>query len=250
MRVAFARSALGGEDGFQLGAVVGAQGEARRSHALFQVRHALRAGDGHDVVALRHCPSHGQLRGGQPQAVGHGLHARHQREVVSQVVAMKTRVNAAAVLGIQVVKALNATGQQPTPQGRVTHKGDVELAAQVNHLDLGVAVPQRELGLQRSHGVHAVGALEGLGPSFADAEVAHLALFNQARHGAHGVFNRGVRVDAVQVVQVNAVGAQALQTGFAARHHVLGPGVGGLAAIGQGDVAKFAGDHRMLTLGA
>ena len=40
------------------------------------------------------------------------------------------------------------------------------------------------------------------------AEVAHLARFHQPRHRAHRVLDRHVRVDAVQVVEVDGVDAE------------------------------------------
>jgi hypothetical protein len=54
----------------------------------------------------------------------------------------------------------------------------------------------------------------------------------------------------VQVEQVQVVGAQALQAGLAAAAGVLGPAVGGLAAIGQREVAELGRDHGLAAAAA
>jgi hypothetical protein len=43
------------------------------------------------------------------------------------------------------------------------------------------------------------------------ADVAHLAGLDELRHRSHGVLDRGLRVDAVLVVEVDVIDAEALE---------------------------------------
>ena len=56
-------------------------------------------------------------------------------------------------------------------------------------------------------------------------EVADLALLDELGHRPDGVLDRGAGVDAVLVVEVDVVGAEALQGGLAGRAHVVGAAV-------------------------
>src|SRR5215218_8992417 len=56
-----------------------------------------------------------------------------------------------------------------------------------------------------------VAAAEGLGGGLAQADVADLALLHELPHGADRLLDRRVRVHAMQVIKVDAVGAEALQ---------------------------------------
>ena len=97
------------------------------------------------------------------------------------------------------------------PQRRVGHEPDPQLAQQRDQLGLGVTGPQGVLGLQRGDRVHRVGATDRLGSGLREPDVQDLALGDQLGEGADRVLDRGVRVDAVLVVQVNAVGPEPLQ---------------------------------------
>ena len=59
--------------------------------------------------------------------------------------------------------------------------------------------------------MHGVGAADGVHTGLGQPDVANLALGHQLGHSADGVLDRSVRVDPVLVVQVDVVGAEALQ---------------------------------------
>jgi hypothetical protein len=59
-----------------------------------------------------------------------------------------------------------------------------------------------------------------LGARFAQAEVSHLSLLHQFRHGADGLFDGDVRIDAVLVEQVDMVDPQPSERTFAGIAHV------------------------------
>ena len=76
---------------------------------------------------------------------------------------------------------LKRPDRKPRPSGEYGDEADSELAARVEDLGLGVARPERVLGLQRGDRVHRVRAADRLGRRLAQAEVAHLALARRAR---------------------------------------------------------------------
>jgi hypothetical protein len=59
--------------------------------------------------------------------------------------------------------------------------------------------------------VYGVGAADRLGAGFGQADVQDLALGDQLGERADGFLDRRVGVDAVLVVEVDAVGSEALQ---------------------------------------
>ncbi len=69
--------------------------------------------------------------------------------------------------------------------------------------------------------MHGVRPTNRLRRCLGEAEVAHLPLLDQFGHRADGLLDRRVGVDAVLVVEVDVVGAEALERGFAGAQHVL-----------------------------
>ena len=108
----------------------------------------------------------------------------------------------------------------------------------------GVAGEEGILGLERGYGVHGVGAADGVGRCFREAEEADLTLADEAGHGAHGVFDGRVGIDAVLVVEVDGVDIKALETGFAGGTDVVGLAVvAEELAGGRADVAELGGEE-------
>jgi alcohol dehydrogenase class IV len=69
--------------------------------------------------------------------------------------------------------------------------------------------------------VHLVGAADRLRRGLRQAEVADLALLHELGHRAHRLLDRHGLVDAVLVVEVDLVHAEALERGLARAAHVL-----------------------------
>ena len=139
-------------------------------------------------------------------------------------------------------------GEQAVAERRVGDEADPELAQQRQDLRLHVAGPQRVLGLKRGDRLHGVCAADGLGGGLGEAEVQHLALGDQVGDGLRGLLDRGVRVDAVLVEQVDVVGAQALERPFDRGLDVRGTAVDHAgAAAGVGDEPELRGDLDLVT---
>ena len=74
--------------------------------------------------------------------------------------------------------------------------------------------PQRVLALQRRDRLDRVRAADRLHAGFGQAEVLDLAFLDQVLHRAGHVLDRHVRIDAVLVEQVDAVGPEPLERAF------------------------------------
>ena len=79
-------------------------------------------------------------------------------------------------------------------------RNETEAAKRRQNVGLDVPRPQRILGLQRADGVGGVGPADRVGTCFGQAEEAHLAGLDQARHRAHGVLDGYLWVDAVDAI--------------------------------------------------
>ena len=97
---------------------------------------------------------------------------------------------------------------------------------------------------KRGQRMRLVGAADGARAGLAEAEVADLALLHEAGHGADRVFDRHVRIDAVDIIEVDHIDPHALEARLAGDRHIVGPAVDAAAlAAGPADVAEFRGDE-------
>jgi hypothetical protein len=142
--------------------------------------------------------------------------------VVARVVALKARHVAPKVIRRHVVAAWNDGGEKSAAERRISDESDSEFVRQRQNVVLHLAGPKRIFSLQRRHRVHRVGAADRGRPGLGDAEMPDLALLLELRHGADGVLDRHRVVDPVNVIEIDVVGAEALQTAFAGLHDIVG----------------------------
>ena len=76
---------------------------------------------------------------------------------------MKRGGAAAEVVLVELVGRAEAAGEEAAPEGRVGDESDPEPAAGGQDLGLGIAAPERVLGLERGDRVNRVRAPERLG---------------------------------------------------------------------------------------
>ena len=94
-----------------------------------------------------------------------------------------------------------------------------------------------------------VGAPDRLRAGLAQAEVAHLALLDQPRHGADRFLDRHALVDAVDVIEVDHVDAEPLQARLAGDRHVVRLAVDAAAlAVRAAHVAELRRDDHLVAL--
>ena len=87
------------------------------------------------------------------------------------------------------------------------------------------------------------GAAQRLRSRLGEAEIAHLALFDQALHRPDSVLDRHARIDAVLEVEVDDVDPEAGEALVAGLDHVVGAAIRGGLAVRRPHVAELAGEH-------
>ena len=135
-------------------------------------------------------PAPGSPCGSRPRSAGTVL----RKSVLSKVV-----VSSILPVRKPLPSGLNGTNPMPSSSQRR------------QDLRLGLAPPQRVLALQRRDRLDGVRAADRLHAGLGQAEVLDLALADQFLHRAGHVLDRHVRIDAVLVEQVDAVGPQPLE---------------------------------------
>jgi hypothetical protein len=153
---------------------------------------------------------------------GYRFERLQQRDVAFEVVGIEARMIATSILRLELVQRLDRGGEEPAPEGGVSHKGDPELAAGREDVLFHVARPQRVLGLERNERMHFVRAPQGRHARLGKREIAHLALVDQLFHCAHGILDRHFGVDAMQPVDIDHFHAEALERGITSLRHVTG----------------------------
>src|SRR4051794_17898198 len=251
VRVAVARRRADRRDLVEARQVVVGQLDVERRDVLLEVVDVLRAGDRHDVIAAAQHPRERELarRG---VLLGRDLaDALDELQVALEVLALEARVVAAEVVLVEVLGLGEAAGQEAAAERAIGDEADPELADGREDLVLGVARPQRVLGLQRGDRVHGVRAADRLRRGLGQAEVAHLALRDELGHRADGLLDRHRLVDAVLVVQVDVVDAEALERRLARVADVLRAAVDAqtLAVLAAHVAELRREDHVVATVG-
>src|SRR5262252_362186 len=106
---------------------------------------------------------------------------------------------AARVLGIELVGTFDRAGEHAATERAVGDEADAELLADGKHFSLGIARPERIFGLQRRDRMHLERASYGCSRCLGQTEMAHLACLDEFGHGADGVLDRDLAIDAMLV---------------------------------------------------
>src|SRR5215207_8329191 len=92
--------------------------------------------------------------------------------------------------------------------------------------------------------MHSMRAPDGAGPRFAQAEITNLALPNEPGHGSDGIFNRHVRVDAMDVIEIDDIDPHAFQAGLTGNRDVIRSAVHSAALpVRPADVTELGGNE-------
>jgi hypothetical protein len=125
-------------------------------------------------------------------------------------------------------------------------EADAELLERRQDLLLGLSPPQRIFALEGSDRLNGMGAPDRLHACFGKAEVLDLAFLDQLLHRGGNVFDRHVRINAVLIEEIDAVGLQALERGLGDLPDVLRPAVKARLCV-SGFEAELGGDHDLIT---
>src|SRR5947207_776952 len=226
--------------------LLGSQPHLQCAEIFLKPLDPLGARDRDHVGALRQEPGKAELRDGAALVGGDRLDAFDERAVLLKIVAGEARVTGAGVALGEVGEIRHDAGEQAAPQGRVGDKGHAEIARRLARFLRLLTIEQRIFALYRSDRMHRMGTADALGVRLAEAEMAHLALLDEAAHRTDRVLDRHARIDAVLVVEVDRVDPEPLQAGLAGLLHVFGAAVDAVGAAGLAGLAEFGGDDDLV----
>src|SRR5262249_30721350 len=156
----------------------------------------------------------------------------------------ETRMGVTAIGRNEIVALAECAAQEAAAKRRIGNEADAELLQRWQNLGLDVARPQRIFGLDRADRMSLVGATDGVGAGLAQAELADLAPLDKPRHGADSVLDRHVRIDPVDIIEIDHLDAEPLEAGLAGDRHIVRLAVDAAALpAGPADVAELAGNE-------
>ena len=143
--------------------VAGVEDDVERPEVFVDTTRALGSRDRDDVGALGEQPRERELSGPAAFVLGDPLDAPDELGILRQVLGIEPRMHAAAVVGREVVQAVDRAGEEASPERRVRDECDAELATDGERFFGLAPIEKRELTLQRRDRMNAVGPANGLG---------------------------------------------------------------------------------------
>ncbi len=128
-----------------------------------------------------------------------------------EVLALEARAEAAEVAGAELALPAPVAGEQAAGEHPVGGDSDAQLPRGGQDFGLDAAGEQRVLDLQVGDRVDGVGAAQGLRADLGQADVADQAGLHHLGDRADGLLDRDGRVEAGRAVDVDVVGAEAVQ---------------------------------------
>src|SRR5690349_1253063 len=216
------------------------------------VRLARGARNHHRMRGLGEHPGERQLGPAAAHFGGDRLERVEPAPVFFEIGTLETWHAAADVAFQQVAGSSHAAGEETPPEWAERHERDAQSAAFLEHGDLGITRPQRILRLQGGNRVYGMGLAQRSGADLRQADGADLPLPLQIRECADAVLERHGLVPTMQVVQIDAIGAEIAQrlladgaNGFrSAIDHPLAVAPEQSALAGEDDVRRALREQR------
>lgn len=139
-------------------------------------------------------------------------------------------------------------GQKALAQRAERHKAGVQLFRERQQVFFGIPPEHGILALDSGQGHSGVRAADCVHARLRKIPMPALALPHQFRDGSGQILNGHVRINAMLVVKINDIHAQAFERSFHGRADLLGSAVLDLAAVATAD-AERGGNHRLITEG-
>ena len=221
--IALTGGGVGRKDFVQAGEVLLREIQGRGFGVFFQIFSALGARNGDDVVSLRHHPGESELRRLASFFDGEFVDLVNEVEILLEIFALEAGRVSAVIVGSEIFKALDLSGEESAAERTVGDEADAEFAAGVEHaIGFGIACPERVFGLQRGDGMDFHGAAKSFRAGFGETEEADLAFADEFGHRSDRVFDGGIGIDAVLVVEVDGFDSEAAKAGLAGFADVVG----------------------------
>src|SRR5918994_1790793 len=226
--------------------IVGGEFDASRSDVLVEAVQLRGAGDRNDPRLLGKQPGDRDL-GTRHPLLGRDL-AEHLDQGLVRLPGLRreARNDVAEVGTVERRVLVDRARQEALAERAEGDEADTELLESRQDLLLGLSPPQRIFALEGSDRLHRVCAPDRLHACFGKAEVLDLAFLDQLLYRAGNVFDRHVRIDAVLIEEIDAVGLQALERGLGDLPDVLWPAVKARLCV-SGFEAELGSDHHPIT---
>ena len=233
---------------------LGAEGDVNGGKALLEMMELGGADDrGGDARRLQN-PGAGDLGGRDAALAGHFLHRGGNLEIVVAEIHLLGKIVGLRPSGCRPLIFTLAVAGEKSPRQRAPRNDPHPLIqAQRNHLPFFLAIDQVVMVLHGHETVPAVLArhVQRLGKlprrHAAGAQVAHLAGTHQGVECVEGFFNRGGRVPAVNLVQVDVIHVEPPQRVFARLDDVLAAQAAAVGSRRHGAV-DLGGHHDVVAL--
>nr|GEU28411.1 hypothetical protein [Tanacetum cinerariifolium] len=216
-----------GNLGVDLQDVGGAQNEPRAAKVVQQMGLGTRAWNRHDMRSLCQQPCQRYLRWRGAFFCRVLLEPRNDRHVQLQVLLREARE-----LGAQVGRRIECRAGVDLPRQEAGadwgpgHETNARLGAGgQDAIQFNITGPQRVFRLNGAHRLDGMGAANGRDTCFRKAEMSDFALLDQILERTGDVLNRHARIDAMLIVQVDVIGAEALEGFFNHFADVLGAAI-------------------------
>jgi hypothetical protein len=174
-----------------------------------------------------------------------GFDTSNEIQIPLKIFTLKTRREAAVVVRGQVLEAFILAGKESTTKGAVGNEGDAQFARGLQNTIFGITCPERVFRLKGGDGMNGMGTAESGWGSFRETEITNLTSADEIGHGGDGVLDGSVGVDAVLVVKIDGLHAEALEAGVTGGANIFGfatdaayVGIPGVAEDG-----KFGGEE-------
>ena len=241
LRIAQAEGRPDRKSAVQFGESVVRQLDVGGRDVLLEIFPPLHARKDDNVRMLRENEGQRDLRRRQSFAGGDGLKLGHELEVVLEMRLLEAGGAGPLVVGAELGKALELAGEQAAAERRVGDEADAERAHAAEDLPLRLAKEQRIFRLQRRDGMNRVRPPKACRRRLRKPEIADLPLPDELGHGADRVLDRCVRVDAMQIIEVDGFDPEAPQTRLAGGLGIVGPAVDAeKPPVGTANVAELA----------
>ena len=192
-------------------------------------------------------PRQGQLCHRDPAACGQPSQLTDAVDIGFEVALREARELSAPVVGRHIAWTAQTARKQASPEWAVGDEQRADLGRGGQDAGFGFPREQGVLGFHRGDGVDALGSPQRLRTDLGQAEVSNPSSTDEIGHRADGVFDGRVRIDPVQVVQVDVVDSQPTGTvleGLADRFRSAAAALDlGAELAGEDHVVAAVGQH-------
>ncbi len=163
-----------------------------------------------DIRATSHHPGDRDLRNADTALLGNRAQGIHEGKVTFDVALLEPRRERAEV-AFAGIAGLPVSAEQPASEHAVSGDCDAEFAAGRQDIRFDAARQQRVFDLQVTDRMHGSSTTDRIRTDFRESDVAHISRLDHVGDRADRVLDRHVGIESRRAVDIDVVGAEALQ---------------------------------------